>query len=65
MNVTFPELPVTKIQDDAPSMNGLVNAGRPGRNNARNSLRCELSLGTSDTCRWETATDAQVAVYPG
>jgi hypothetical protein len=34
-------------------MNGLVNAGRPGGNNARDSLRCQLSLGTSDTYRWE------------
>jgi len=46
-------------------MNGLVNAGRPGGNNARNSLRCQLSLGTGDTYRWETATDAHVAAYPG
>jgi len=32
-------------------MNGLVNAGCPGGNNARNSLRCQLSLGTGDTYR--------------
>jgi hypothetical protein len=49
----------------AEGMNGLVNAGRPGGNIARNSLRCQLSLGTRDTYRWETATDAQVAAYPG
>jgi hypothetical protein len=46
-------------------MNGLVIAGSPGGVNARNSLRCQLSLGTGDTYRWETATDAQVAAYPG
>jgi len=44
-------------------MNGLVNVGCPGGNNARDSLRCQLSLGIGDTYRWETATDAQVAAY--
>ncbi len=49
----------------AEGMNGLVNAGRRGGNNDRNSLRCQLSLGTGDTYRWETATDAQVTHIPG
>ena len=49
----------------AEGMNGLVKAGCPGDNNARDSLRCQQSLGTSDAYRWETATDAQVAPYPG
>jgi len=46
-------------------VNGLVNAGCAGGNNARNSLGCQQSLGTGDTYRWETAIDAQVAAYAG
>ena len=45
-------------------VNGLLTAGCPGDTNARDSLRCQLSLGTGDTYRWETVTDAQVAAYP-
>jgi hypothetical protein len=41
-----------------------IKAAATGRH-ARNSLRCQQSLGTGDTYRWETATDAQVAAYPG
>ena len=66
MNVTFPKPSVTKIQDGCvEGKNGLVNAGSPGGNNARNSLRYQQSLGTGDTYRRETATDAQVAAYLG
>lgn len=62
-------LPQTICHQDpgrcAEGMNGLVNAGRPGGSNARNSLRCQLSPGIGDTDRWETATGAQVAAYSG